>query len=618
MLIKAGKWITVGIININNQLLTVVKTTLFQVHVENINVNEAVVETGYALASTETSRIFCKNIMTKKQDIQPEDVKSPTGLEDISLLFKSEEENEGGQTLPVSKQDDDHLPKMMQSTSLINQTKDTNFSFLNNELSKTISDVLAQVKVRFSLRFAMDPNSVLNQTVKVLSEEKSFNSVCDKIKMLGRAVLDLLPESKELPTVEEKFWKEVPYLNRYQAIIPLQIKLKCLRNECSLEYQDHPTETYDKVFSCFTEWKKAYSEAQVELNSAVEMVAKLFSSFATHLKGIIKGRNMQCFSPSEEYCSLSTALGKEMELAIKGRDFTKCMAAAVDAKIRGRISELKYIFLLMENVSAKCSVRSSNSMEERSVQDVSLFKFVKGFKKEIPQQTFAAIINDIVQDLVCFHQKGKAYKHLHPENILLVDGVAKLCSQEKIVESSLKESWSFKCPQSPGQKEAIDTFADDVYSLGIMILWLSCLGVGNLEAAKKAAINSIPSIKHLIAEEPSERPTMQELLLQQWLLPEALHTNQQLALCPEGVLTMINENELDVKSEAVTHMVIEESNMECTDSKSCVALKPELAKFDENILSQTENVDYKDLVSTVPNCPSLEGINMKSARQNGK
>nr|XP_053640921.1 uncharacterized protein LOC128694698 isoform X2 [Cherax quadricarinatus] len=473
----------------------------------------------------------------------------------------------------------------MQSTSLINQTKDTNFSFLNNELSKTISDVLAQVKVRFSLRFAMDPNSVLNQTVKVLSEEKSFNSVCDKIKMLGRAVLDLLPESKELPTVEEKFWKEVPYLNRYQAIIPLQ---------------------------------KAYSEAQVELNSAVEMVAKLFSSFATHLKGIIKGRNMQCFSPSEEYCSLSTALGKEMELAIKGRDFTKCMAAAVDAKIRGRISELKYIFLLMENVSAKCSVRSSNSMEERSVQDVSLFKFVKGFKKEIPQQTFAAIINDIVQDLVCFHQKGKAYKHLHPENILLVDGVAKLCSQEKIVESSLKESWSFKCPQSPGQKEAIDTFADDVYSLGIMILWLSCLGVGNLEAAKKAAINSIPSIKHLIAEEPSERPTMQELLLQQWLLPEALHTNQQLALCPEGVLTMINENELDVKSEAVTHMVIEESNMECTDSKSCVALKPELAKFDENILSQTENVDYKDLVSTVPNCPSLEGINMKSARQNGK
>ncbi|XP_042241169.1 uncharacterized protein LOC121878815 [Homarus americanus] len=188
------------------------------------------------------------------------------------------------------------------------------------------------------------------------------------------------------------------------------------------------------------------------------------------------------------------------------------MVQAVEAGIENGISKLSAIHQLIDQVNNLTPMKMSDGCkadEGGTKEPLTLYELVTNSMQSIPPETLLPLVKDIVQDLARYHQKGETYNNLHPKNVVLIDGSAKLLPlKAAVAANSLKET---SCSKSEVQQDDIVTFADNIYSVGMLILWLSVQGNGNFESAEEVKLHIMPSIPKLLAEKPGDRPTIQEV-----------------------------------------------------------------------------------------------------------
>lgn len=119
--------------------------------------------------------------------------------------------------------------------------------------------------------------------------------------------------------------------------------------------------------------------------------------------------------------------------------------------------------------------------------------------------------------------KGIAYKYLHPENVLVINGHAelRLKTLDDEQEWNIGDDWPFECVKVA--KEDLSKVGD-VFKFGLLILWMACLGDDNLSTAIMKYQCNVALLQGIMAEDPKKRPLVESMVC---MNSRIFHTNSQ-------------------------------------------------------------------------------------------
>ena len=121
------------------------------------------------------------------------------------------------------------------------------------------------------------------------------------------------------------------------------------------------------------------------------------------------------------------------------------------------------------------------------------------------------------------HCHNKVYKYLSPRNIIVNDGF-KLKLISDISEDEPLPPWHFFAPEVTlkgndgcGSSDSV-TASADIFSVGQIILWLSCLTKDNTSPTEKIfkGLAEMPILGNIISSDPLKRPTIDDLTNYEW------------------------------------------------------------------------------------------------------
>ncbi|XP_045595407.1 uncharacterized protein [Procambarus clarkii] len=217
---------------------------------------------------------------------------------------------------------------------------------------------------------------------------------------------------------------------------------------------------------------------------------------------------------------------RDARLLEMGHELMKAVVATVEFELQGDSTRLVDMEQLIEKVKDRCCGKklnlSTKNIGKKSKEGMNFLEFNRVFV--LTKEVLNELIIAVTIDLACYHREGKAYAHLHPENILVTEFGSALRAPECAKKCSITENWPFQFAE-PCDTQRIKILKDS-YNLGVLMVWAVSHGEGNFEGGKEAAINRIPLIKHLIAEEPLERPTVKDLIVLPWHSPKAPQAEQ--------------------------------------------------------------------------------------------
>lgn len=108
-----------------------------------------------------------------------------------------------------------------------------------------------------------------------------------------------------------------------------------------------------------------------------------------------------------------------------------------------------------------------------------------------------------------YHVKGIAYKHLHPENVLVINGHAVLRPIDSQQECTIGKHWPFEGVEVPN--EDLDR-PGDVFNFGLLVLWMACKGGDNYNIVDMKFYCSMALIKMAMAADPNQRPLVESMV----------------------------------------------------------------------------------------------------------
>lgn len=107
--------------------------------------------------------------------------------------------------------------------------------------------------------------------------------------------------------------------------------------------------------------------------------------------------------------------------------------------------------------------------------------------------------------------RGIPYKHLHPENVLVINGHAhlRLKTLDDLQECMIGEDWPFK-----GVKVAKEDLSKpgDVFKFGLLVLWMACLGADSYSTATMKFLCSMALLKMIMTLIPYKRPLVESMV----------------------------------------------------------------------------------------------------------
>ena len=173
------------------------------------------------------------------------------------------------------------------------------------------------------------------------------------------------------------------------------------------------------------------------------------------------------------------------------------------------------------------------------------------------------------------------YKFLNPRNILAQDGF-KLCPSEEIFSEEPLPPFLFLAPEL--RKTPVDLHRNnsdptaavddnscsceaqpsaDIYSLGQVILWLSCLSRPHesLSEALVSSVVEIPMLSSMLSRDPSKRPSIKDLFQYSWF--QYSLERKEAALAEEDNNMAVDESILHEMTAAVCNEeALEPTNLE--------------------------------------------------------
>ena len=108
-----------------------------------------------------------------------------------------------------------------------------------------------------------------------------------------------------------------------------------------------------------------------------------------------------------------------------------------------------------------------------------------------------------------YHESGMAYKHLHPENILIQNGHAALRHINDQCKCSIGYAWPFDSLNvaNPDHEKPAD-----MYNFGLLVLWMACKGAGTYNTAVMKFYCNVALIKMTMATDPNHRPQIDSIV----------------------------------------------------------------------------------------------------------
>ena len=108
-----------------------------------------------------------------------------------------------------------------------------------------------------------------------------------------------------------------------------------------------------------------------------------------------------------------------------------------------------------------------------------------------------------------YHERGIAYKHLHPENILIRKSHATLRPIDEQRECKIGEDWPFEGVEVANEDLGRPV---DVFNFGLLVLWMACMGTDNYFAAIMKFHCNMALIKMTMADDPNQRPLVDHMM----------------------------------------------------------------------------------------------------------
>lgn len=267
----------------------------------------------------------------------------------------------------------------------------------------------------------------------------------------------------------------------------MQVLLRRLRQENPEfhEVRDLKDSLYEHLVDMFEKWRTSYKKAQRRSNDAIEVISDMFLSFTN---------KKSCATRCSHKCrKLESALNNEMLLQNEGQDLSCMLVPVVATKLMSSIEKL-------ESVSGSCLATM--------VMAQTLYQFIPTTKYITPL-TLETLAKDILKELYHFHERGMAYKHLHPQNVLVRSGHAVLRPVDEQQECSIGQDWPFEGVEVANEDLGMP---GDVFNFGLLLLWMACKGVDNYYGATMKYYCNVALIKMTMDEDPNQRPSVESMV----------------------------------------------------------------------------------------------------------
>ncbi|XP_045132461.1 uncharacterized protein LOC123516761 isoform X2 [Portunus trituberculatus] len=271
----------------------------------------------------------------------------------------------------------------------------------------------------------------------------------------------------------------------HASLNKMQILLRRLRQESPgfHEVRDLQDSVYEHLVEMFDKWKSSYKRAQKKSNDAIEVISDIFLSFANQKSRTMRYRH-KCMK-------LESALNNEVLLQNEGQDLSHMLVPVVATKLMSSIEKL-------ESGSGYPTVERAQTLHQ----------FIPT-SKYITPLTLETLAKDILKGLYHFHERGIAYKHLHPQNVLIRNGHAVLRPIEEQQECKIGQDWPFE-----GVEVANEDLGKpgDVFNFGLLLLWMACKGADSYYGAAMKYYCNVALIKMTMDEDPNQRPLVESMV----------------------------------------------------------------------------------------------------------
>ncbi|XP_050720544.1 uncharacterized protein LOC127000641 isoform X4 [Eriocheir sinensis] len=267
----------------------------------------------------------------------------------------------------------------------------------------------------------------------------------------------------------------------YASLDKYQKLLRKLRNESPYveEVMDMTESLYEQLAGMFGKWKDSNKKAQKKSDVAIDIMANIFLNFRNYDFGLENYRH--------ECKRLETSLSNELLLKNEGQGLAQMIVPVVATKLMAAIEKL-----------------------QTSASGQTLHQFITS-SRNISSLALETLAKDILKGLYHYHVRGIAYKHLHPENVLVINGHAhlKLKTLNDLQECMIGEDWPFE-----GVKVAKEDLSKpgDVFKFGLLVLWMACMGVDSYNTATMKFLCNMTLLKMIMAQNPNKRPLVESMV----------------------------------------------------------------------------------------------------------
>ncbi|KAK8379491.1 hypothetical protein O3P69_019421 [Scylla paramamosain] len=273
----------------------------------------------------------------------------------------------------------------------------------------------------------------------------------------------------------------------HASLSKMQILLRRLRQESPgfHEVRDLNDALYEHLVEMFEKWKSSYKRAQKKSNDAIEVISDIFLSFANK-----KSRMMRY---KHKCRKLESALNNEVLLQNEGQDLSHMLVPVVATKLMSSIEKLESL---------------GNGYPTTLERAQTLHQFIPT-SKYITPLTLETLAKDILKGLYHFHERGIAYKHLHPQNVLIRNGHAVLRPINEQQECKIGQDWPFEGVEVTNEDLGMP---GDVFNFGLLLLWMACKGVDSYHRATMKYYCNVALIKMTMDEDPNQRPLVESMV----------------------------------------------------------------------------------------------------------
>ncbi|XP_050706409.1 uncharacterized protein LOC126991775 isoform X1 [Eriocheir sinensis] len=273
----------------------------------------------------------------------------------------------------------------------------------------------------------------------------------------------------------------------YTSLDKYQKLLRRLRNETPYveEIMDVKESLYKQLLGMFKKWKASNRHAQKKSDVAIDIMANIFLRF-TNTDFIFEYYRHECKK-------LETSLSNELLLKNEGQGLAQMIVPAVATKLMAAIEKLE--------------TSGSGFMQTRE-RAQTLHHFIIN-SRNINSLALDTLAKDILKGLYCYHMRGIAYKYLHPENVLVINGHAELRTLDDLHECTIGKDWPFGSVKMA--KEDLGK-PGDVFKFGLLVLWMACIGVDSYRTATMKFHCNMALLKTIMAQDPNKRPLVESMV----------------------------------------------------------------------------------------------------------